>query len=303
MMMKNLNKLILSCALILSSPTVLAELNVFACEPEWKALVDELGREQVKSYSATSAFQDPHHIEARPSLISKVRNADLLICSGAELEAAWLPLLIRQAANGDVLPGKDGYFEASSFIERLDVKQHVDRSMGDVHGAGNPHVHLDPRRITKIAAALSQRLIKLDPANTSLYQQYHADFKQRWLVAIDRWQQQALPLKGIAIVVHHKDWVYLFDWLGIKLAGALEPKPGLPTTIGHLVTLKNSLKEKPAAMIVHTTYQNTRAANRLAELTGLPVVELPYTVGGDVLATDLFSLFDVTISKLLEVNK
>lgn len=301
--MKTLNNIILSCALILSSPTVLAELNVFACEPEWKALLDELGKEQVKSFSATTAFQDPHHIEARPSLISKVRRADLVVCSGAELEAAWLPLLIRQAANGNVLPGKDGYFEASRFVERLEVNKHVDRSMGDVHGGGNPHVHLDPRRITKIAAALSQRLIKLDPTNATLYQRYHTDFKQRWLTAIERWQQQALPLKGVAIVVHHKDWVYLFDWLGIKLAGALEPKPGLPTTVGHLVKLKNSLKVTPANMIVHTMYQNSRAADRLAQLTALPVVELPYTVGGDARATNLFTLFDVTINKLLEADK
>lgn len=298
-----LTKLFFISCLLVSSPTVLAELNVFACEPEWKALVDELGKDKVTSYSATTAFQDPHHIEARPSLISKVRRADLVICSGAELESAWLPLLIRQSANGNVLPGKPGYFEASSFVERLGIQHNVDRSMGDVHAGGNPHVHLDPRRLTKIADALTQRLIELDAANTKNYQSYHNDFKQRWLKAIDRWQQQAKPLKDMEAVVHHKDYVYLFNWLGIKLAGTLEPKPGLPTTVGHLVSLKNTLKTKPAKMILHTTYQSPRAALRLSQLSSIPVVELPYTVGGDDKATDLFSLFDVMINKLLKANK
>ena len=301
--MKLFNKLILCCCLVLSPQLVVAELNVFACEPEWKSLVDELGKDKVKSYSATTAFQDPHHIEARPSLISKVRRADLVICSGAELEAGWLPLLIRQAANGKVLPGKPGYFEASSFVERLDMQANVDRSMGDVHASGNPHVHLDPNRMLKIADALTQRLMEIDTANAETYKNNHADFTQRWLAAIERWQQQAKPLKGIAAVVHHKDYVYLFNWLGIQLAGTLEPKPGLPTTVGHLASLTETLKTMPAKMIIHTTYQNPRAAKRLAELTSLPVVQLPYTVGGDEKANDLFGLFDVMITKLLEANQ
>lgn len=297
--MKLINKIILCCCLVFSPQVLLAELNVFTCEPEWKALVDELGRDKLKSYSATTAFQDPHHIEARPSLISKVRRADLVICSGAELEAGWLPLLLRQSANGKVLPGKAGYFEASSFVERLEVPTSVDRSMGDIHASGNPHVHLDPRRIATIADALSERLVQLDSNNADSYKQYHADFMQRWQNAISNWQQQARSLKGVGVVVHHKDWVYLFDWLGIKLVGTLEPKPGLPTSATHLVNLKNRLQTTPAKMIIHTTYQNPRAAQRLAELTSLPVVELPYTVGGDDKATDLFGLFDSTINKLL----
>jgi zinc/manganese transport system substrate-binding protein len=280
---------------------VTAALTVFACEPEWASLADELGGEKVKSYSATTAFQDPHHIEARPSLIAKVRRADLLICSGAELEIGWLPMLQRQAGNTNVLPGKPGYFEAAAMVERLDVPLVMDRSMGDVHASGNPHVHLDPRRILTIADALTKRYIQLDPPATDYYQQRFNDFSQRWHQAMQQWQQQAKTLKGIRAVVHHRDWVYLFDWLGIEIAGALEPKPGLPTTVGHLVTLKQSLADKPAAMIVHTTYQSPRAAKRLSQMTNIPVVELPYTVGGTKEVKDLFSLFDVTINKMLGV--
>lgn len=297
--MKKIINIILGSMVLLTATPAIAALNVFACEPEWASLANELGGERVKTVSATTAYQDPHHIEARPSLIAKVRRADLLICSGADLEVGWLPLLQRQASNAKVLPNTRGYFEASAMVERLDIPVEINRSMGDVHAAGNPHVHLDPRRIQKIAKALQIRLIQIDPQGKEYYQQRFLNFNQRWQQAIDKWKQQASTLKGTRMVVHHRDWVYLFDWLGIEIAGALEPKPGLPTTASHLVLLKQKLTSNPAKMIVHTTYQNPRGAKRLSQLTGIPVVELPYTVGGAEQVNDLFSLFDVTIQRLI----
>jgi len=297
-----LKTLMVMLMFVIATPAM-ARLNVFACEPEWQALATELGGDRVTAYAATTAYQDPHHIEARPSLIARLRNADLLICSGAELEVGWLPMLQRQAANPKVLPGKPGYFEASAFVERLGIPDSIDRSMGDVHGAGNPHVHLDPRRVAQIADALSARLIEIDPASSDAYRQRHTDFRQRWQQAIDRWQQQAAPLKDKRVVVHHMDWLYLFDWLGIRTAGALEPKPGLPATAGHLANLKQRLTTAPAQLIVHTAYQSPRAATRLGQMTGIPVVELPYTVGGAEGTGDLFGLFEVTVARLLGAIK
>ena len=276
----------------------MANINVFACEPEWASLVNELGGERVSSYTATTAFQDPHHIEARPSLIAKIRRANLVVCSGAELESGWLPLLLKQAGNKNIRPGNKGYFEAASMVERLDVPVDLDRSSGDVHASGNPHVHLDPRRIQIISKVLFNRLGDIDPQGKAYYQQRFNDFSQRWQQAILQWQQQASELKGQRIVVHHRDWVYLFDWLGIEIAGALEPKPGLPATIGHLASLKKIVMEQPVKMIVHTPYQNPRAAQRLAKINNIPIVELPYTVGGSKQVKDLFDLFTLTIKKL-----
>jgi len=301
--MKKLTTTIILSGLLLAAQPVMAAIKVFSCEPEWKSLVEELGQDRVKVYSATTAFQDPHHIEARPSLIAKVRRAKLVICSGSELETGWLPVLLRQAGNANVLPGKPGYFEASSFVKRLEIPGKVDRSLGDVHASGNPHVHLDPRRIATIAKVLSQRLIALDPDGSTSYTKNYQTFATRWQAAIQGWQQQAKPLNAVGVVVHHKDWVYMFDWLNIKNVGALEPKPGLPTTVGHLVELKNQLKVTPAKMVIHTKYQNARAAKRFAQMASIPVVELPYTVGGDDNVKDLFSLFDVTIKKLLGALK
>jgi len=300
--MKKFIKLFLTAMMLLMAIPATAALTVFACEPEWASLANELGGERVKTYSATTAYQDPHHIEARPSLISKVRRADLLICSGAELEIGWLPLLQRQAGNAKVMPGQPGYFETSTLVKRLEIPDKVDRSMGDVHASGNPHIHLDPRRIQTIAIALNARLADIDPAGKAYYQQRFVDFTQRWQQAIKKWQKQAASLKGTRIVVHHHDWVYLFDWLGIENAGALEPKPGLPTTAGHLVALKQSLQSNPAKMIIYTAYQNPRAAKRFSQMSKLPAVELPFTVGGAEGVNDLFSLFDVTIQRLVDQN-
>lgn len=296
--MKNEIRFFTTAFLLLIATPLAAAINVFACEPEWASLAKELGGERITSYTATTAFQDPHHIEARPSLIAKIRRANLVVCSGAELEGGWLPVLLRQAANTNIMPGKAGYFEAAAQVERLDIPENTDRSLGDVHASGNPHVHLDPRRIQIIAQALFNRLSVIDSQGSDYYQQRFNDFSQRWQQAIQQWQVQARELKGQRVVVHHRDWVYLFDWLGIEIAGALEPKPGLPASLGHISSLTKILTTEPAKMIVHTPYQNTRAAKRLSKISNMPVVELPYSIGGTEQVNDLFDLFTVTIEKL-----
>ncbi|MBV2120696.1 MAG: zinc ABC transporter substrate-binding protein [Candidatus Thiodiazotropha sp. (ex Ctena orbiculata)] len=293
--------LLLSAIGMMLAQSANAGLNVFACEPEWASLAETLGGDLITVTSATTARQDPHHIEARPSLIAKLRRADLLVCSGAELEIGWLPMLQRKAGNRQVLTGQKGFFEAAMLVERLEVPEVLDRSMGDVHASGNPHVHLDPYRLLTIAMALSERMIELDPQNGALYEQQRDEFKQRWLKSIEAWEQAAAPLKDLRLVVHHKDWSYLFEWLKIVNAGALEPKPGLPATASHLASLKQELAMRPAAGIIHAYYQSPKAAKRFSQLSGIEVVELPYTVGGGAEVSDLFSLYDVTLERLLKL--
>ena len=298
--MKSLvNIVLITLALSLSNVAV-ARLGIFACEPEWGSLVNELGGDKVKVYTATTAFQDPHRIEARPSLIAKMRQTDLVVCSGADLEVGWLPLLLRSSANKKVQLGQPGYFEAAMQVERLDVLEKVDRAMGDVHSKGNPHVHLDPRRVATIAAALTQRLVKIDPGNAVHYQQLGENFQSRLQSAMDKWNNKAAALKGQRIVVHHKDWIYLFDWLSIEEAAALEPKPGVPPSTSHLASILTGLQSNPAKSIIYTTYQNDKAAKWLSERANIPAIQLPFTVGGSNSATDLFSLIDETLDLLLK---
>ncbi|WP_455365583.1 metal ABC transporter substrate-binding protein [Kaarinaea lacus] len=294
-----LNIVLVSLAVSFSSLAA-ARVNVFACEPEWGSLANELGGNAVKVYTATTAFQDPHRIEARPSLIAKMRQADLLVCSGADLEVGWLPLLLRSSANKKVQLGQPGYFEAAMQVERLEVLEKVDRAMGDVHAKGNPHVHLDPRRVAIIATALTRRLSEIDPGNATHYQQRGEDFQSRWQRAIEKWSEKAAPLKDQRIVVHHKDWIYLFDWLGIEEAAALERKPGVPPSTSHLAGILTGLKSNPAKLIVYTAYQHDKAAQWLSERANIPAVQLPFTVGGSDNATDLFSLMDETLDLLLK---
>jgi zinc/manganese transport system substrate-binding protein len=280
-----------------------AELNVFACEPEWAALAQELGGEKVSVFTATTARQDPHRIEARPSLIARLRQADLLVCTGAELEAGWLPVLLRQAGNARVQPGRAGYFEAAQHVRMLEIPARLDRAEGDVHAAGNPHIQTDPRNIGAVAVALARRLAEIDPAGADHYQTRQHDFSQRWGGAIKRWEQLAAPLRGVRIVVQHKGFPYLENWLGLRQVAALEPKPGLEPTSGYLVEVLEKLKREPAQMILRAAYHDGRASEWLAERAKIPAVVVPFTVGGSDQAGDLFGLFDDTVQRLLVALK
>jgi zinc/manganese transport system substrate-binding protein len=282
-----------------------AELRIFACEPEWSALAEEIGGDLVKVASATNALQDPHYIEARPSLISKVRKADLVICSGAQLEIGWLPLLLNKANNPDVLPGKDGFLEASSFVRRLDIPDSVDRAQGDMHPQGNPHVQMNPHNILAISSELSRRMTLLDPANEREYTQRTEDFQSRWQAAIEAWEKRALPLSGRRVVCHHKSWVYLEDWLNLEEVATLEAVPGIPPTTAHLSELLALLGTDGtgADRIIRAPFQSDKASLWLEGRTGIPAVMLPLTVGGSEGAQDLFSLFDDILDRLLEGNE
>ncbi|HEX2649342.1 MAG TPA: zinc ABC transporter substrate-binding protein [Burkholderiales bacterium] len=296
-------KRILFCLGILLSRPAIAALDVFACEPEWAALAQEIGGDQVSTFAATTARQDPHRIEARPSLIARMRRADLAICTGAELEVGWLPLLLTQSGNPRVQRGAAGYFEASQFVDRLEVPKVLDRAMGDVHPSGNPHIHLDPRNIGKVGAALALRLADIDRGNAELYRARAAQFGERWRAAIARWEREAAPLKGMPVVVYHKDFSYFLHWTGMREAGALEPKPGIPPTPAHLAELVERMQRAPAKVIIHSAYSSPKPAEFLSERTHIPAVMMPFTVGGTDRARDLYGLFDDTIERLLKAAK
>jgi len=293
---------LLFAALLAAAPAAQAKLKVFACEPEWASLLTELAADKVQVDVATSALQDVHQIEAKPSLIAKLRSADLTVCTGAELEIGWLPQLVRQSGNQQVAGG-DGVFEAARMVKTLQKPATFDRAAGDIHPMGKPHGQMDTYRVLVIARTLDARLVKLDPANAAFYQQRLADFSTRWSAAIKRWEAKAAPLKGRNIVVHHDSWVYFTSWLGLKQVGALEPKPGVPPTSSHLAELVATTKSSNTLAIVRAAYQDPKASQWLAERTSVPAVALPFSVGGDAQAKDLFGLFDSSIDKLLAAGK
>ncbi len=292
-------------AILLAAMTLPAQaaIRVLATTPEWAELTRDLGGDKVDVYAATSAFQDVHRVDAKPSLVSRARNADLVVAAGAELEIGWLPILLRESGNARIQPGNPGYFEADANLRLLEVPGAVDRSMGDVHPLGNPHAHLDPHNVAIVAAALTTRLSTIDAGNAAYYQDRGSDFQSRWLAAIARWEQQAAPLKGVPVVVIHRDQVYLCRWLGLQEVAAIEPKPGVPPSSSYLAELVTKLTAAPPKMILRNAYNDSKAADWLSERIHAPVVMLPYSVGGTPAAHDLFTLFDDTVARLMGAAK
>ena len=296
-------RILFSLLLCAAAAPAFAGLNVFACEPEWGALAREIGGDKASVYVASTALQDPHRIEARPSLIARARSADLAICTGAELEIGWMPLVQTQSGNPKIQRGQPGYFEAASVVPMLEKPEKVDRAMGDVHPGGNPHIHLDPRNIARVAAALSERMGGIDAANKSFYSERAKDFLARWNEAMQRWEKEAAPLKGMPLVVYHKNLTYMIAWLGMREVGNLEPKPGLPPSTGHLTDLLARLQGQPAKAIVRSAYNDPRPGDWLAERAKIPSIAIAFTVGGTPRAKDLFSLYDDTLDRLLAAAK
>nr|WP_086024374.1 zinc ABC transporter substrate-binding protein [Shewanella pealeana] len=278
-----------------------AGLNIFACEPEYAALAKELAPD-AKIYSATTAMQDPHQVQARPSLIAKMRQADLAICAGADLEIGWLPMLQMKSANAKVRSTDQGLFFAAEQIDTLDQLASVDRSMGDVHAKGNPHLHFDPNRLLLVAESLTNKLIQLDPESKLDYQAALINFSERWQAAIPKWEAKAQALQGSKVIAYHSSFKYLFNWLGLEQVADLEPKPGIPPSSSHLASLLNRAKQGDILAIVIASYQSERGAEWLAERSDLPVLVLPMSVGGNEQSVDLFTLYDSAIDLLLSAQ-
>lgn len=283
-------------------PFAASALNIFVCEPEWGSLLEELAGDQAEITVATTAFQDPHRLQARPSLIAAVRRADLVVCTGADLEIGWLPLLLRRSGNAKIQAGNPGYFLAADFVRRLEVPKSIDRAQGDVHPQGNPHIHLNPRNIRRVADALAERLTKLDPGNSKDYDMRLDDFQSRWRDATQRWEDRALSLQGMRLASHHRSFSYLADWLDLDIVATLESKPGVPPSGAQLAKLLEQLTPNPPLGVIRTPFENEKPSMWLAERLDLAEITLPYTIGGTDESTDLFTLYDETIRMLEEHN-
>ncbi len=301
--MKKLFSIILGGLAIAGLPShSFAKVNIFACEPEWKALAEEIGGDNIEAISATSALQDAHHLRAKPSLIAKMRQANLVFCSGSDLEVGWLPVLLQKSGSEPVQQGKTGYLMASDYVNRLGVPDRLDRSEGDIHPQGNPHIQTDPRNLVMVADELAKRLAEIDSTNSEIYQSNLAKFKSEWTGYIKYWQNEASHLKGLPVLVQHSSFKYLANWLDLNVLASLEPKPGVSPTVSHLESLLKLTKEQKPKAILLAPHESKEGAEWLSERTGIPVVILPFTVGGSNDAETLKTLFDDTMNKLSEIK-
>ena len=294
-----MQKLFFIIAFLFATPAH-AEINVFACEPEWKSLAEKIGGKNITAISATSYKQDPHFATARPGLLAAMRKADLVICSGAGLEVGWLPVLLQKSGSTQTQTGGKGNLMAADYVLILEKPQTIDRSNGDVHPEGNPHIHLNPYNILKVGNELAKRFEATDPSNKALYQQNWNEFETKWKQKISIWEKQAAPLKNMAVITHHNAWAYLFDWLKIKQVATLEDKPGIPPSTSHLEELVNIAKTQRPAVIIRSAYNPTNASEWLSEKTGVKATELPFTVNEEGKPQDIIALFDQIINSLGE---
>ncbi len=298
--MRTLIKALIALLMLASSQA--KAIDVFACEPEWGALAKTLVPD-ARIRSATSHLQDPHHIEARPSLISQLRSADFAICTGAELEAGWLPMLQDRAANPRVQNGQPTMFYAAAHVELIDpFKGAITPFTGDVHAQGNPHIHADPRRIVKVAKALALRLGQAFPDKKSQVDQNLRKFEAEFGAKIEVWEKQARHLKGRPVVTQHATFGYLWAWLGMVPMADLEPKPGMPPTAAHLDRVLAMSKTTAPHAIVIAQHHDPKPGRWLANSMGqrdklliLPATVIDEQPGG------LIQWFDQLISRLLQV--
>ncbi|MBR1604787.1 MAG: zinc ABC transporter substrate-binding protein [Alphaproteobacteria bacterium] len=286
---------------ILATPKAFA-LNIFTCEPEWKSLTEEITKDKADIYSATNASQDVHYIQAKPSLIAKIRKADVVVCTGADLEVGWLPLVLRKAGSAKVQEGGENFIYAAQYVPLIEKPTRIDRADGDVHVQGNPHLHLNPYNILKVGKVIADKLSEIDSENGEFYQKNFADFSAKMNSQIKVWEQKALRLKGVNAITNHKNMSYLFDWLKIKTIGTLEPKPGIPATSKHLSELKSLTEQNKVAFIAYAPFESAKPAEWLAKESRVNSIVLPYTIGGSEQVNNLFDLYQVSIDTMLSAK-
>ncbi len=290
-------------AALVASPA--AAFTVFACEPEWAVLVRAM-LPQARVHVATTAQQDPHHIEARPALIAQLRSADLAACTGASLEAGWLPTLQQRAGNSRVQDGAPGMFYAADHVVLIDVPRRgtalATPFAGDVHSEGNPHLHADPRRLLEAARALAAQLQALQPAQAGAVGERHARLESRLQARIADWERRAAPLRGRMVAVQHASLAYLWRWLGLVPVADLEPVPGMAPTPGHLQRVLHTLRANPPLAIVVARHQDPRAGRWLAAQLGasVPLLVVPATVPDDSAPDAIDDWFEQLVQALLK---
>jgi zinc/manganese transport system substrate-binding protein len=286
-------------SLLLPSAAEAKKLRVITTLTDLASLTQEVGGDKVDVEALAKGYQDPHFVEPKPSFLLKLRNADLLVLVGLELEIGWLPPLITQSGNGKIQPGGQGYLDASQFAEILEIPGgNVTRAEGDVHPLGNPHYWLDPNNGRRIAKGIAAKLSALDPGDQAYFQQREQDFEKRLADADKKWMTQMAPYRGRKVVTYHRSWPNFAKHFGLDVIGYIEPRPGIPPTPSHTIELVNQMKREGVKIQLIEPYFDLKTPNSIASMVNGKVVVMMPSVGGKPEITDYFKLFDYDIAQL-----
>ena len=272
-----------------------AAINVVTTLPWIGSLAKEIGGDRISVTALVKPNQDPHYIEAKPSMILAARKADIIMYNGLDLEIGYLPVIIESSKNARIQPGGTGNLDCGQFVNVIERQGSADRSQGDVHPMGNPHYHLSPSNAARVAAGIADALAALDSGNAALYRANLASFEKRLESKKKEWYGK---LRGKRFIAFHKYFEYLADDLGFRITGYIEPKPGIPPSSGHLARLVDSIaKEKPDAILT-TSYNGKKEVEFLSAKTGVKGIVVPHDVGCQDGINDWFSLMDRAVGSL-----
>jgi len=301
-----MNKLVtisLSAALLFMAPTLShANLKVFACFPEWDALVKQIGGDKVEVFTAVGPLTNPDHVDVTPATISALASADLLVCTGADFEGEWLPGALGRANNAKLAEGQPGLFFARDFVEGHEDHhtEEAEKKEGHLHEHGNPHVQGDPYRIRTLAGQLARRMIDIDPSDAKTYGDNAKAFIKELGRLIGSLEAKAAPLQGVNILAQHEHSVYLLNWLKIETAAIVEPHVGVPPGPADLARLIDVVPSSGAKFAIHAAYEDPKSSKYVTDRTEIPLINLPFTVGGTPDATNYIDFYTSSVQRLLD---
>jgi zinc/manganese transport system substrate-binding protein len=276
-----------------------AKLNVVATTPDFAAVAKAIGGDHVEITSLAQPTEDPHFVDAKPSLILKLNRAQVLLEGGAELEQGWLPPLLQGARNPRLAAGAPGRILCNQDVSMLEVPATLDRSEGDIHAAGNPHYMTDPANARIVANHLTEVFCQLDPKSAESYRANLKTFSDHLTAKMAEWQTLLAPFQGYDVAAYHNSWPYFARRFGLKIQLFLEPKPGLPPTPARLTEVIARMKAEQVRVIFVEPYLDRRTAETVARRTGAKVMDVAYLPGG-IKGTedDYFKLMDYLVISL-----
>ena len=293
--------LALAGTILLPGAAEAKKLNIVTATTDMAALTQEVGGDKVSVESIAKGYQDPHFVEAKPSFLLKLRQADLLVVVGLQLEIGWLPPLITQSGNPKIQVGANGYLDASQFAQIMEVPQGtVTRAMGDVHPLGNPHYWLDPDNGRRIARGIANKLGEMDPSDAAYFQERFQDFDKRLSAAEQKWDAEMKPFRGKKVVTYHRSFPNFAQHFGLDVIAYVEPRPGIPPTPSHTLELIQQMKRENCRVVLVEPYFDLKTPQSVGREANAQVVVYLPSVGGEKQVTNYFELFDYDIGLLVK---